>query len=87
MQKKSGRFLLQKKTNQGLAAHQGSAQEIVLGNYLRGLYPEDKFSSFEKGEAGADWLQEVKNSQGEVIGKILYESKESSYSNYYKSGR
>ena len=76
---------LQKKTNQGLTVHQGSAQEIVLGKYLEGLNPYDKFTPFAKGKPGADWLQDVKNPKGEVVGKILYESKdEKSFSNKWE---
>ena len=35
---------LRKQTNQGLTVHQGSAQEIILGKYLEGLYPRDKLA-------------------------------------------
>ena len=76
---------LQKKTNQGLTVNQGSAQEIVLGKYLEELNPYDKFTPFAKGKPGADWLQDVKNPKGEVVGKILYESKdEKSFSNKWE---
>ena len=76
---------LRKQTNQGLTVHQGSAQEIILGKYLEGLYPRDKFTPFAKGKPGADWLQDVKNPKGEAVGKILYESKdEKSFSNKWE---
>ena len=64
------------RADQGLTADQGSAQEIILGDYLKEIFKDtnDQIFSYEKGEPGADWLQEVyeKNTS---IGKILFESK------------
>ena len=76
---------LRKQTNQGLTVHQGSSQEIILGKQLQSYFPEDKFTPFAKGKPGADWLQDVKNTKGEIVGKILYESKdEKSFSNKWE---
>tara|TARA_B100001093_G_scaffold367741_1_gene352629 strand:+ start:2936 stop:4009 length:1074 start_codon:yes stop_codon:yes gene_type:complete len=67
---------VQERANQGLTADQGSAQEIILGDYLKEIFQSsnDKVSSYEKGEQGADWLHEVYE-KNTLIGKILYESK------------
>ena len=64
------------RAEQGLTTDQGSAQEIILGEYIKEIFQDtnDQISAYEKGEPGADWLQEVyeKNTS---IGKILFESK------------
>lgn len=64
--------------DQGGSADQGSAQEIVLLDYLKNVVfknkKEDKFSAYAKGKKGGDVLHEVFE-KGELIGKILYESK------------
>ena len=66
----------QKQADQGLAVDQGSSQENVLGKYLKEQFSGDNFYQFKKGEPGADWLQDVKNEKGKIVGKILYESKD-----------
>jgi len=74
---------VQERANQGLTADQGSAQEIILGDYLKEIFQDngDKISPYEKGEPGADWLHEVYE-KDTSIGKILYESKKTkSFSN------
>jgi len=64
------------RTEQGLTADQGSAQEVILGDYLREVFQDtnDRISPYEKGEPGADWLQEVYE-KNTLVGKILFESK------------
>ena len=60
------------------SADQGAGQEKVLLDYLENKVfkskKEDKFSSYGKGVKGGDVLQQVIE-KGELIGKILYESK------------
>ena len=67
-----------KMIDQGGSADQGSAQEIVLLDYLKNKVfksrKEDKFSSYGKGKKGGDVLHEVIEG-GQLVGKILYESK------------
>ena len=64
------------RTEQGLTADKGSAQEVILGDYLREIFQDtnDRISPYEKGEPGADWLQEVYE-KNTLVGKILFESK------------
>ncbi len=64
--------------DQGGSADQGSAQEIVLLDYLKNTVfkyrKEDKFSSYGKGKKGGDVLHEVVE-KGAPVGRVLYESK------------
>jgi len=64
--------------DQGGSADQGSAQEIVLLDFLKNkvfqFRKEDKFSSYGKGKKGGDVLHEVVE-KGMPVGRILYESK------------
>ena len=65
------------RTEQGLTADQGAAQHNLLGENLKKIFSEyqDEIKPYETGEAGADWLHTIKD-RGTVIGKILYESKQ-----------
>jgi len=67
--------------DQGGSADQGSAQEIVLLDYLKNKVfkykKEDKFFSYGKGKKGGDVLHEVIEG-GQLVGKVLYESKNTS---------
>ena len=65
------------RTEQGLTADQGAAQHNLLGDNLKKIFSEyqDEIKPYETGEAGADWLHIIKD-KGTVIGKILYESKQ-----------
>ena len=49
----------------------------MLGDNLKKMFSEyqDEIIPYETGEAGADWLHIIKD-KGTVIGKILYESKQ-----------
>ena len=65
------------RSEQGLTADQGAAQHNLLGDNLKQMFSEyqDEIIPYETGEAGADWLHIIKD-KGTVIGKILYESKQ-----------
>ena len=66
---------------QGGSTDQGSAQEIILLNYLKDKVfknrKEDKFFPYGKGKQGGDVLHEIIEG-GQLVGKILYESKNTS---------
>ena len=64
------------RAEQGSSADQGASQHNLLGDNLKEMFgeTEDEIRSTETGEPGADWIQRIKK-DGEVIGKILYESK------------
>ena len=68
---------VKQRSEQGLTADQGAAQHNLLGDNLKKIFSEyqDEIKPYETGEAGADWLHTIKD-KGTVIGKILYESKQ-----------
>jgi len=66
---------MKQKVEQGSMQAQGEAQELVIEDILRAAHPFDAFEEIKKGERGADLLQSVRNSAGQVCGSILYESK------------
>ncbi len=53
---------LQKKATQGTTVDQGSSGEMQLGDFLKKIFEDkdDEITEYEKGVAGGDWLQEVK---------------------------
>ena len=67
---------MKQEMEQKITVDQGSGQEIILGNHLKEIFKDedDEIIPYEKGEPGADWLQEIKV-RGEKVGRILYESK------------
>ena len=67
---------LNQTVNQGTTVDQGSGAEISLGDFLKKIFKDkdDKITSFAKGAAGGDWLQEVIENN-HTICKILYERK------------
>jgi len=74
---------LQKKATQGTTVDQGSSGEMQLGDFLKKIFEDkdDEITEYEKGVAGGDWLQEVKEADF-TVAKILYERKKTkSWSN------
>ena len=67
---------LNQTANQGTTVDQGSGAEISLGDFLKKIFKDkdDKITSFAKGAAGGDWLQEVIENNHSIC-KILYERK------------
>lgn len=61
---------LQRKT----AGELGDGAELDLFEELREAYPDDGFKRIQKGQPGADILQEVRY-KGEVCGRIVFDSK------------
>ena len=68
---------MKRKAEQGSQQSQGEIQEIALEKMLRDLYEieGDEIMEVKKGQRGADLIHVVKTRQGDVCGKIYYESK------------
>lgn len=66
---------MKRKAEQGSMQLQGEAQELILEELLRSTFATDMISEVGKGVRGADCIQTVRNSSGQVCGKIIYESK------------
>jgi hypothetical protein len=68
---------MKRKAEQGSTQMQGEVQEIALEKTLRELYEieGDEIMEVKKGQRGADLIHVVKTRQGDVCGKICYESK------------
>jgi hypothetical protein len=66
---------MQAKLTQGSQEAQGEIQELVLEETLRLLFPHDSIEPVPRGIKGADVTQTVRNSAGEVVGIIVWESK------------
>ena len=64
-----------RKLEQGSQQLQGEVLELELESLLRREFPFDDILPVPKGIRGADVLQIVKNNQGRVCGKIIWESK------------
>jgi hypothetical protein len=66
---------MQTKLTQGSQEAQGEIQELVLEETLRLLFPHDFIEPVPRGIKGADVTQIVRNSAGEAVGTIVWESK------------
>jgi hypothetical protein len=66
---------MKRKAEQGSMQMQGEVQEVALAELLRNFFPHDLVQDVPKGVKGADVIQLVRNFQGQVCGKIVYESK------------
>ncbi len=64
-----------RKANQGSMQIQGEIQEDALKDLLMTNFPIDIISDVEKGIKGADIIQEVRDSFGQSVGIIAWESK------------
>ncbi|MCX6233447.1 MAG: DUF2130 domain-containing protein [Bacteroidetes bacterium] len=64
-----------RRADQGSMQLQGEIQELELEARLKSLYPYDEINEIKKGQKGADIIQTVRTKQGEVCGKLYYESK------------
>jgi len=65
----------QRKAQQGSQQMQGEAQEELLENFLKRVFPFDQTKEVPKGVKGADTIQIVCNNRGTPCGTILWESK------------
>ncbi len=66
---------LQRKAEQSSQQAQGESLEIALEHQLRVQIPFDVIEPVGKGEYGGDVLQHVRDNNGQLCGKILWESK------------
>lgn len=66
---------LRKRAEQGSVQLQGEVQELEIEKTLKELFPFDEIIEVKKGVRGADITQIIKNSTGDLCGKIYYESK------------
>lgn len=66
---------MKKKAEQGSMQLQGEAQELLLEEILKNLFPFDVIEEVGKGVRGADVIQTVHNKLGKACGKIAWESK------------
>jgi hypothetical protein len=66
---------MRRKAEQGSMQLQGEVLELALEELLRGTFPFDAIEEVAKGTRGADCIQVVRNSAGQLCGKIIYESK------------
>jgi hypothetical protein len=66
---------LRRKAEQGSQQSQGEVLELELEELLRGRFPTDIIEPVDKGELGADVVQQVNGSVGQPAGIILWESK------------
>jgi hypothetical protein len=65
----------QRKASQGSQQTQGEVFELEFENILRKEFPNDLVSEVGKGVKGGDIVQEVIDSHGNSVGKILWELK------------
>lgn len=66
---------MKRKAEQGSMQLQGEVQELAIEEILRSAFPFDEVVEVPKGISGADVIQKVRNSFGQEVGKIVFESK------------
>jgi hypothetical protein len=66
---------MKRKADQGSMQLQGEVQELALEKLLQEAFPFDLVEPVGKGIRGADCTLTIRNSAGQVCGKIIYESK------------
>jgi hypothetical protein len=73
---------LKRKAEQGSMQSQGEILELEVERLLNSIYPQDNIEEIKKGANGADCVQTVINSLGQISGRIAYETKRTkSFSN------
>ncbi|PIR59013.1 MAG: hypothetical protein COU69_02310 [Candidatus Pacebacteria bacterium CG10_big_fil_rev_8_21_14_0_10_56_10] len=72
---------LQRKLQQGSQQAQGEVMELELEELLKREFPLDKVVEVQKGQRGADVVQEVIDKKGRNCGVILWESKNAKWQN------
>jgi hypothetical protein len=66
---------MKRRAEQGSMQAQGEVQELALEEYLKHAFVRDQVEEVAKGKRGGDCVHHVKDSYGNLCGKILYESK------------
>lgn len=66
---------LKRKSEQGSQELQGEVLELDIQAALSEQFPHDDVTPVPKGMSGADLIQDVRNGQGQVCGRIVWETK------------
>ncbi|MCX8118564.1 MAG: DUF2130 domain-containing protein [Desulfobacterota bacterium] len=66
---------LQRKAEQTPIQLRGEVLELEIEEVLKSHFPMDRIEPVSKGKRGADLLQRVQNSRGELCGTIIWEAK------------
>lgn len=66
---------MRRKAEQGSMQLQGEVQELALEEMLKASFPFDVIEEVGKGIKGADCIQNIRDTTGNLCGKIIYESK------------
>jgi hypothetical protein len=66
---------MKRKSEQGSQELQGEALELDIQAALERRFPRDEIRPIPKGASGADLVQEVRNDQGALCGRIVWETK------------
>ncbi|MGD0877008.1 MAG: DUF2130 domain-containing protein [Anaerolineales bacterium] len=66
---------LKRKLDQSSQQAQGEVIELELESALKNAFPEDEILPIEKGQAGADIIQNVRTPNGQLCGTIIWETK------------
>lgn len=66
---------MKRKAEQSSMQRQGEVQELLLESILKENFPFDIIEEVGKGVEGADCVQVVRNNNGTICGRIIYESK------------
>lgn len=65
-----------RKAEQGSMQTQGEVFELFIEQTLRSMFPTDTVEEVAKGINGGDCIQTIRTNSGAVVGKILYEVKD-----------
>ncbi len=66
---------LKRKLDQSSQQAQGEVIELELKSALKNAFPDDEILPIEKGQAGADIIQNVRTQNGQLCGTIIWETK------------
>ena len=64
------------RAEQGSMQVQGEVQELTIEDMLTRMFPGDEVIEVKKGQRGADCILVVRNNSGRLVGKIIFESKD-----------
>lgn len=68
--------ILERKSKQGAVEAQGEAQEIMIEDFLKKIFPQDNIIPVKKGARGADCKLIINEKNNKNIGSIIFESKD-----------
>ena len=64
------------RASQGSIQRQGEVSELAIEETLKMMFPNDDVVEIKKGHRGADCMLQVRHKSGRIVGKILFESKD-----------